>query len=146
MNRENLIPLVPASLKGKLWDSYVRESSLNLLSSTYEELLYRWFLQNAIYELTGSTAISIVITSALFFLVHVDSRIAIVQMADILLFSVAITLYYQWSINPIYCIIIHIVRNQLIISQKYIQAYNEQQKIAKYMRLLQNKKNRTGPV
>lgn len=146
MSKENLIPLPPDRLRGRLWDSFVRESSLNLLSSTYEELLYRWFLQSVIFELTGSVVAAIVVTAVLFFLVHVDSKIAIVQMADILLFSIAITLYYQWSINPIYCIIIHIARNQFIISQKYVQAYNDQQKMAKYMRILQDRKDRTGTV
>lgn len=141
MSKENLLPIDINRLSGRIWDSFVRESSLNVLSSTYEELLYRWFLQSAIYELTESAVAAIVVTAALFFLVHVNSKIAIVQMVDILLFSIAITLYYQWSINPIYCMIIHIARNQLIISQKYIQAYNDKQKMAKYMRILQKKED-----
>ncbi len=140
MSSQNLWPIESFHLKGKLGRLFTLESRHNLLSSTYEELLYRWFLQNAIYELFDSAVISIALTSLLFFIVHVNKKIAIVQMADILLFSIVITIFYQWSINPIYCIIIHIARNQLIISQKYVQAYNDQHKSAKYMRILQNRK------
>lgn len=146
MSKENLVPRISHRLRGGPWKSFVRESSLNVLSSTYEELLYRWFFQSVIYELSGSAVVAIVVTAALFFLVHVNFEIAIVQMVDILLFSIAITLYYQWSINPIPCMIIHIVRNQLIISQKYSQAFHDQQKMAKYMRLLQDRNDRTESV
>lgn len=139
MSKENLFPVDSFRLKGKLKTAFVRESLFNIYSSTYEELLYRWFLQNALYLLTRSAVVSIVITSSLFFLVHVNKQIAIVQMADILLFSVAITLFFHWSINPIYCIIIHIARNQLIICQKYVQKNKDRKKMAQYMRLLGNR-------
>lgn len=144
MNADNLLPTDSFRLRGKLSSAFRRESLFNIYSSTYEELLYRWFLQNAIYELTRSAAVSIVVTSAVFFLVHVSYQIAIVQMADILLFSIAITLIYQWVRNPLYCIIIHILRNQLIICQKYVQLNKEQEKMARYARIMsKNRGNRS---
>lgn len=140
MCRDYLFPFKSFRLSGKLKKWFVRESLFNIYSCFYEELLYRWLIQNAIYMLSGSAVVAIVVSSAIFFLVHLDGQIAIVQMADILLFSIAITLFFQWTFNPLYCFFIHLIRNQLIICQKYVQKNIEQQKAMRYLQLLKSRK------
>ena len=41
---ENVFPIKIFSMEGKLKKTFVNESARNLYSSSYEELLYRWFL------------------------------------------------------------------------------------------------------
>ena len=122
---ENLFPKGSFRLTGKLKHSFVSESLRNPVSSAYEELLYRWFLQNALYELTHSAILAVTGTFLLFFAAHLNRRIAIVQIIDIFVFSLAITVFYQWSGSLLCCVWIHIMRNQLIICQKYNQKNNE---------------------
>lgn len=139
LKKENLIPIGCFNLLPKLSECFAGESYSNIYHASYEELLYRWFLQTILYELTGSAVLSIAITALLFFAVHLDGKIAIVQMIDIFVFSVAITVFYYYTVNPIYCIVIHILRNQLVISQKYVAKQKEQDKTLRYMRLLKDR-------
>ncbi len=138
-NAENLLLKRTFHLQEKRKHAFVRESLRNLYSATYEELIYRWFLQNALYEATHSAILSILITIVVFFTVHLNRKIAIVQKIDIFTFSVFITVFYFWTINPIYCIIIHILRNQLIICQKHVAAQIQDEKMRNYMKLLKER-------
>lgn len=138
--RENVIPIKSFSLKGKQKKSFVTESLRNLYSSSYEELLYRWFLLNSVCLLTKSAWLSIAIISILFFSVHIRKGIAIVQLIDIFVFSVIITVFFYFTVNPVYCILIHIIRNQLVISQKHVVIFNERERKAKYLKLLKARK------
>ncbi len=138
-NADNLLLKKTFHFRGKRKHAFARESLRNLYSATYEELIYRWFLQNALYEATHSAILSILITIAVFFAVHLNRKIAIVQKIDIFTFSVFITVFYFWTINPIYCIIIHILRNQLIICQKHVAAQIQDEKMRNYMKLLKER-------
>lgn len=138
-NADNLLLKRTLHLQGKRKHAFARESLRNLYSATYEELIYRWFLQNALYEATQSAILSILITIVVFFAVHLNKKIAIVQKIDIFTFSIFITLFYFWTINPIYCIIIHILRNQLIICQKHVAAQIQDEKMRNYMKLLKGR-------
>lgn len=138
-NADNLLLKRTFHLQGKRKHAFARESLRNLYSATYEELIYRWFLQNALYEATHSAILSILITIVVFFAVHLNRKIAIVQKIDIFTFSVFITVFYFWTINPIYCIIIHILRNQLIICQKHVAAQIQDKKMRNYMKLLKER-------
>ena len=135
---ENLIPFKRFIAKGKLFKTFRQNSIRNIFSSIYEELLYRWFLQNALYMLTNSTWISVTVTVIVFWAVHIRKGIAIVQMIDIFTFSLVITFLFYFTVNPIYCIIIHIVRNQLVICQKYVTYQNQYERKTKYLKILQN--------
>lgn len=138
-NADNLLLKRIFRFQGKRKHAFAQESLRNLYSATYEELIYRWFLQNALYEATHSALLSILITIIVFFAVHLNRKIAIVQKIDIFTFSVFITLFYFWTINPIYCIIIHILRNQLIICQKHVAAQIQDEKMRNYMKLLKER-------
>lgn len=141
LSSEYIFPIKCFGYKGRIKQSFARESLHNIFSSTYEELLYRWFIQNALYTLTNSAVISICITSLVFFAIHIRKNIAIVQMLDIFIFSVSITLWHHFAGNPLYCIIFHILRNQLVINQKYIAYKNELDKKIKYLTMIKERKN-----
>lgn len=86
----------------------------------YKELLLRWFLLNAIYELTQNAELSISFPALLFCLTQLSRRPTTAQILDALLFTAALTRMYLWSFQPIFCIILHVLRSQLRISQKYV--------------------------
>ena len=113
----------------------------NIYSSTVEELLFRWFLHNALYELTGNAVAAISVTFLTFFAVHIRKGMAIVQMIDIFSFSLAITVWFYFTVNPLYSILIHILRNQLVICQKYVMFKNEHDRALKYFKILHERKN-----
>ena len=138
--KENLLPFSCIKETSKFKKALTKESLHNVYSSTYEELLYRWFFQNALLELTHSIWISIILGSLVFFAVHIRKRIAIVQLIDIFTFSLIITVWFHFSKNPFYCILIHIARNQLIIFQKYVSIRKELQKKQRYYQLLKEKR------
>lgn len=134
--KENLIPFAVFKAKGKLGRALKRESLRNLYSASYEELLYRWFLQNALYELSHNAFVSISVTAIIFGAVHISKKKAIVQHIDIFVFSIVITIWFQFSLNPLYSILIHILRNQLVICQKYTVLKEDQDRTLQYLRIM----------
>ena len=140
LTKENLFPFRCFKFKGKLKTALRKESLRNIFSSSYEELLYRWFLQNALYVITKHAVVSIAITVIVFTAIHYRKNIAIVQMTDIFLVSLVITVGFYFAANPIYSIIMHLIRNQLVICQKYVTVQNENERRAKYFKLLRERK------
>ena len=138
--KKNLIPFECFRYKGKLFRMFRNESLRNIISSTYEELLYRWFLLNAVLLLTKSTIISAGITAVVFFAIHINKKIAIVQHIDILAFSILITVFFIFTKNPIYCILIHILRNQLVICQKYVSVKQENDRKLELFEIIRNRR------
>ena len=126
--------------KGKLFRMFRNESLRNVLSSTYEELLYRWFLFNAVSLLTESTIISTSITAVVFFAIHLSKEKAIVQHIDILAFSILITVFFALTKNPLYCVLIHILRNQLVICQKYVYIKQESDRKLELFKIIRNRR------
>lgn len=138
--KKNLIPFECFRYKGKLFRMFRNESLRNVVSSTYEELLYRWFLFNAISLLTKSVLLSGIITSVSFFAVHISKEKAIVQHIDILAFSILITVFFALTKNPLYCIMIHILRNQLVICQKYVYIKRENDRKLELFKIIRNRR------
>ncbi len=138
--KKNLIPFECFRYKGKLFRMFRNESLRNVVSSTYEELLYRWFLFNAISLLTKSVLLSGMITSVSFFAVHISKEKAIVQHIDILAFSILITVFFALTKNPIYCISIHILRNQLVICQKYVSIKQENDRKLELFKIIRDRR------
>ena len=130
LNKSNLLLFDVMKLKSKLKKSYTKESLNNIKTSIYEELLYRSSIQYAIFQLTSNIWLTIIISSVYFTLIHYKKSIALVQMIDIFIFSILITIVFQTSNNIIFVIFIHILRNSLVISQKYVFAFKIQKKIA----------------
>lgn len=138
--KKNLIPFECFRYKGKLFRMFRNESLRNVFSSTYEELLYRWFLFNAVSILTKSTIISTGLTAVLFFAIHINKGQAIVQHIDILAFSILITVFFAFTKNPLYCILIHILRNQLVICQKYVSIKQENDRKFELFKIIRSRR------
>ena len=134
--KDNLLPFEVFRTKGKLGRALKRESLRNLYSASYEELLYRWFLQNALFSLTHSAVISIAVTALVFGAVHISKKKAIVQHIDIFVFSIVITMWFYFTVNPLYAMLIHILRNQLVICQKYTILKEDQDRTMKYLKIM----------
>lgn len=139
---QNLIPFDCFLAKGKLLTVFRHESFRNIFSSSYEEFLYRWFLQNALYELTHNALISISVTVIVFFAVHIKKKNAIVHLIDIFVFSLAITIWFYYTVNPLYAIIIHIIRNQLVICCKFTEYKSDYDRKNRYLKILHERTNR----
>ena len=137
--KENVFPFSCFGFKGKIRTALRKESLSNLYSSTNEELLYRWLFMNAIIELTDLPWLAVIVTILVFFSVHLRKKNIIVHMIDIFSFSTIITIWFYFTVNPIYSILIHILRNQLVICQKYVSVMAQQRKREKYFRLLKEK-------
>lgn len=134
--KDNLLPFAIFKAKGKIGRALKRESLRNLYSASYEELLYRWFLQNALFSLTHSAVISIAVTALVFGAVHISKKKAIVQHIDIFVFSIVITMWFYFTVNPLYAMLIHILRNQLVICQKYTILKEDQDRTMKYLKIM----------
>lgn len=139
LSKDNLIPIDCFKIPDKPKKFFINESLRNILSSTYEELFYRWLFFNAIHEITNMWLVATILTIALFFAVHLKKKMALVQKIDILVFSIIITLIFYFTANPIYCIVIHIIRNQLIICQKYVAADKHNKKMEQYLQKLKGR-------
>ena len=139
LNRENMCPIHVVKFKKNIRKAFVKESVQNIAFSAYEEFLYRWFFQNILFELTNKAAVSISIGLLVFFLVHLDKRVAIVQMLDILAFSIIITLWYHFTCDFWTCILIHSIRNELIICQKYNKIQQDMNRRDKYFSILKER-------
>lgn len=120
VNAETLFPVGIFRLKGEPKRLFVQESLYSAYMAIYEELLLRLFLMNALYELTQNVEVSISIPALLFCLMQLKRHPTPRQILDALLLTAALTLVYLWSFQPIFCIILHVLRDQLRISQKYI--------------------------
>lgn len=139
LSKDNLMPIGCFQIPDKPKKFFVNESLRNILSSTYEELFYRWLFFNAIHEITNMWLVATILTISLFFAVHLKKKKALIQKIDILVFSIIITLIFYFTANPIYCIVIHIIRNQLIICQKYVAADKHNKKMEQYLRKLKGR-------
>ena len=95
---------------------------------------------NAISLLTKSVLLSGIITSVSFFAVHISKEKAIVQHIDILAFSILITVFFALTKNPLYCIMIHILRNQLVICQKYVYIKRENDRKLELFKIIRNRR------
>lgn len=134
--KDNLLPFGVFRARGKIARALKKESLRNLYSASYEELLYRWFLQNALFSLTHSAVISIAVTALVFGAVHISKKKAIVQHIDIFVFSIVITMWFYFTVNPLYAMLIHILRNQLVICQKYTILKEDQDRTMKYLKIM----------
>lgn len=118
-NKENLM------LKKVHFDSRLKKKMnetlfKNLLSSSVEEVVYRAIIQFALAKLIGDMYVSAIIVCVMFTASHYKKDIAIVQILDVLFFSILISILFAVLTDVIFTIIIHITRNTFVIIQKYI--------------------------
>ena len=125
VNMGTLFPVESFRLKGKNKQLFICESLYSAYMAVYEELLVRWFLFNALFELTQSVETSVSASALLFCVMQLKRHPTSEQAFDALLFTAVLTFLYLWSYQPIFCIILHVLRNQLRISQKYVALKSE---------------------
>lgn len=128
-NKSNLLFPEILSFKGRLKKQFIAESLNNLKTSSYEEFLYRGLIQYTVYFVSHSVIITVILSSVYFTAIHYRKNIAIVQMADIFVFSLAVTIIFQLTGDIWLAIIIHIIRNALVICQKYVAVDQRQKRI-----------------
>lgn len=106
-------------LSNQIKKKYIKESLRNTYNASIEELIYRaagfYFLNYCI----KNTFLSMIIITIIFTFAHNLTKMYLVQKLDILVFSLLITLVYILSENILLVILIHILRNQFVIMQKY---------------------------
>ena len=120
VNMETLFPVESFRLKGKNKQLFVRDCLHSAYMAIYEELHVRWFLFNALYELTQSVETSVLASALLFCVMQLKRHPTSEQAFDAVLFTAVLTFLYLWSCQLIFCIILHVLCNQLRITQKYV--------------------------
>ena len=127
VNAESMFPVSSFRLKGEHKRLFVQESLYSAYMAVYEELLVRWFLISALFELTQNVELSVSLPTLMFCLMQLNRHPTAEQILDALLFTAALTLVYLWSSQPIFCILLHVLRSQLRISQAYIARKTERE-------------------
>lgn len=110
--------IFPFSKKSFLYAK--KEIGVTTYTSTMEELTYRGVIEYALMQITENILLSVVISTILFFCAHLKKKVPIIQLLDILLFSIIISVFFATTKNLVSVIIIHIIRNALVILQKRI--------------------------
>ena len=139
-NKENLM-VKRVKFDTKLQPKIKSELLRNLLSSSVEELVFRAVFQFALTRLIGNVYIPAIIVCLLFTAAHYKKNIAIVQMLDILFFSIVISTIFAIFTNVVFTILIHIIRNTFVIIQKYIV---QQKKIERFNHIIRISNKKTG--
>lgn len=139
-NKENLM-VKRVKFDTKLQPKIKAELLRNLLSSSVEEIVFRAIIQFALTRLIGNVYIPAIIVCLLFTAAHYKKNIAIVQMLDILFFSIVISTLFAIFTNVVFTILIHIIRNTFVIIQKYIV---QQKKIERFNHIIIFSNKKTG--
>ncbi len=121
LNRANLL-FTHRITNPKLRHYRKKELLRNLLSSTSEELIYRGIVQYYLNLLIPFPLPVIILSSAFFTAQHNNKKIALVQMIDVAVFSLLITILFQSTQSIYFVTVVHIARNYFIILQKYIHS------------------------
>ena len=119
LNTENLLFFTLKDLKGPSLHTYLKDIFRTFYHSAIEELIYRGIFQIAVYQFTGNVPIAVLLGSLLFAFAHFKKTRPFVQMIDLTVFSIMITLAFQFSQNIWFCIFIHAFRNIFITNQQY---------------------------
>lgn len=98
---------------------YKHEVILNLYNASIEEIVYRGGFYYLIYYFSNSLLLTFLLVTIIFAFSHDVKRMYMVQRIDIIIFSFMITLVYSLCSNLMVVILIHILRNQFVIMQKY---------------------------
>lgn len=105
----------------------------SIFNASIEELVYRGLLFDFFWKMIGSKWIATCIIVVLFASVHFLTYKAVVQKIDILLFSLIITVIYALCLDIYMVIVIHVIRNFLIIMK---QLYYETLKLKRITMLI----------
>lgn len=135
-NKYNLLFINIWKFKGNLRKKYHIEYSQNILKAFLEEIVYRGILQTILGELLNSQIIAAIIVTILFVIMHNLKKMALVQILDLIAFSVIISAIYGAFSDLIMVSIIHITRNWYIINQKYSDYFMEEKRKEKILKII----------
>ena len=117
---------------------FLRESFQNIYNCFSEEMLYRLLIQNVLFLLTESAVLSILIGSAYFAGVHVIRKRAIVQMIDLTILAILLSVIYHFTKDIAALFIIHLVRNQFVIFDKYMCESKKRTRARKILKIMRS--------
>lgn len=140
LNRSNLLFCEIWPLSATIRKPYFKETLRNIYTSFVEEIVYRGILYYLLYYFLHNTFIAVIVTSVCFLFVHHLKEAFWIQRIDIGLFSVLITVLFALSHSIIGVILVHILRNQFIILQKYCKSQIQLNRIEKMIRSIQKDK------
>lgn len=101
-----------------------------LLTSIYEEFLFRGSIQTTLLLFTGESFIPILITIIIFTVMHCEKQKAIVQIIDLATFSLALGVLFYLTNCIWLVVVIHVLRNSLLICFLHTSGIERMQKIS----------------
>lgn len=117
IKKRSFLPVMPRNLVPGLRKAYYKRLLRNVFSCTMEELTYRGLLFHFFLHISDSKLIAVAVVTVWFAGVHYLTRKATVQKIDLFVFSLIITVAYAIHSDMYMVIIIHVLRNMLIIMQ-----------------------------
>lgn len=117
IRKRSFLPVIPRNLVPGLRKVYYKRLLRNVFSCTMEELTYRGLLFHFFLHISDSKLIAVAVVTVWFAGVHYLTRKATVQKIDLFIFSLIITVAYAIHSDIYMVIIIHVLRNMLIIMQ-----------------------------
>lgn len=139
LNKNNLLFINIYKFQGELKNKYFIESSQNIIKAFLEEIVYRGILHNTLNEFIDSKILVTIIVTLIFIIMHNLKRMALVQILDLIVFSIVITSIYTVFSDLIMVSIIHITRNWYIINQKYSDYFIEIKRKEKILKIIRRK-------
>lgn len=121
--RVNLLPFDCVRADKRICKRMGTELLHNVFTSTYEEFLFRGSIQCILQVITKTVFVAAPITIVLFTAVHYSDRKAIIQMIDLFVFAVILSVLYAVTGNIWLTAIVHILRNLFLIFYNYNTAY-----------------------
>lgn len=117
IRKHSFLPVIPRNLVPGLRKVYYKRLLRNAFSCTMEELTYRGLLFHFFLHISDSRLIAVAAVTVWFAGVHYLVKKATVQKIDLFVFSLIITAAYAIHSDIYMVILIHILRNMLIIMQ-----------------------------
>ena len=117
IRKRSFLPVIPRNLVPGIRKAYHKRLLRNVFSCTVEELTYRGLLFHFFLHISNSKLIAVAVVTVWFAGVHYLTRKATVQKIDLFIFSLIITVAYAIHSDIYMVIIIHVLRNMLIIMQ-----------------------------
>lgn len=115
LNRNSLFPFKCFKFDKTTVKSTWRQIVKTIFTSSFEEFFIRGSVQTILTLLMGEPFIPIIISVTIFVIMHCDRRRALIQVIDLTVFSLILSIIFCIT-NSIWIVaIIHIIRNSLLI-------------------------------
>lgn len=118
-HRRSLLFLGLGTLSGPWKRAFVSEQLRNIPASSMEEVLFHGLLQTVLNDWGLPVWACVAAPAVLFVFAHSHQKKAGRQLLDLLVFAVALTVYFQATGDLLNCVLVHIVRNGFIVNESY---------------------------